>query len=474
LVLRIFWKKLRFHWNTGEATAIELQSRSRIVFFPQAASIGRLNCVFLAITVFALSGCRPNNSVPGVVQGASMAPTLFGEHLKLNCRDCQYPIRFHLDAVEPRWIPIVCPNCGFAENWVEDSSVEAAQSVTIRQQHKINRWDVVAFQLPDSKAMGIKRVVGLPGEKIEIDAGDLVADGKWLVKPWEVLKQIRVPVYDSAYQPTLTRIGERWRPLSAKSAWRRNGSTWSFASSNNVGTSEIENETSSDKRWDWLAYQNWRCCAHTGNRDDVFPIEDIDQFNPALSRQLNPVRDLFFEMEVRVSEGAKVAWRCFHAWETIELSLDPDRCKLIIERFQSETHDSKASKRRTELDLGWLGEGLAENSSLKIELSTFDGQLKLVLNDRLVVDESLEDASGEIGSRVLEIGACDGIVVLSRAKIWRDVYYHSLTESQFSVPISHYLLFGDNVPISVDSRNWKPGGVPANKILGTVEISALE
>jgi len=47
--------------------------------------------------------------------------------------------------------------------------------------HKINRYDIVVFQYPDDPSeLFIKRVIGMPGDKIEIENGSVYANGKKL------------------------------------------------------------------------------------------------------------------------------------------------------------------------------------------------------------------------------------------------------------------------------------------------------
>jgi signal peptidase I len=54
------------------------------------------------------------------------------------------------------------------------------------------RWDVVLIQSPlDSKSQWCKRIVGLPGEKIEIRGGDLMIDGVKISIP----SRLSIPAY---------------------------------------------------------------------------------------------------------------------------------------------------------------------------------------------------------------------------------------------------------------------------------------
>lgn len=51
--------------------------------------------------------------------------------------------------------------------------------------NKINRYDIVVFFKPDkSKKIIIKRIIGLPGEKIEIKKGDIYINDKEIPQPF--------------------------------------------------------------------------------------------------------------------------------------------------------------------------------------------------------------------------------------------------------------------------------------------------
>ena len=54
-----------------------------------------------------------------------------------------------------------------------------------RQQGVLERGDVIIFPNPDEPdRFFIKRVVGLPGERIEISDGQVHIDGQTLAEPW--------------------------------------------------------------------------------------------------------------------------------------------------------------------------------------------------------------------------------------------------------------------------------------------------
>jgi len=60
------------------------------------------------------------------------------------------------------------------------------EKITYRFVHGPRRGDVVVIDAPDQSEMLIKRVVGLPGETIELRNGQVYIDGEPLTEPWVV------------------------------------------------------------------------------------------------------------------------------------------------------------------------------------------------------------------------------------------------------------------------------------------------
>jgi len=58
------------------------------------------------------------------------------------------------------------------------------------------RGEVVLFRLGEDPEIYVKRVMGLPGEKVKILKDDLFIDGKRLVKERELLDRVKVPLLD--------------------------------------------------------------------------------------------------------------------------------------------------------------------------------------------------------------------------------------------------------------------------------------
>jgi len=60
------------------------------------------------------------------------------------------------------------------------------EKVTYRFLHGPRRGDIVVIDLPEQTEMLIKRVVGLPGETIEVRGGEVYIEGERLEEPWMV------------------------------------------------------------------------------------------------------------------------------------------------------------------------------------------------------------------------------------------------------------------------------------------------
>ena len=60
------------------------------------------------------------------------------------------------------------------------------EKITYRFVHGPRRGNVVVIDAPDQSEMLIKRVVGLPGETIELRNGQVYIDGEPLTEPWIV------------------------------------------------------------------------------------------------------------------------------------------------------------------------------------------------------------------------------------------------------------------------------------------------
>ncbi len=439
-------------------------------------SILKLFC--LALTLLFIVGCdsKPvsEKRIPGIVHGASMAPTLFGEHFSLECADCGLPIRFAV-GTDPLPAQMVCPNCGFKNIDLKLAEPLPVQRVWIDPDKPIQRWDVVAFRLPGSNSVGIKRIVGLPNEVIEIQNGKLTKEGVVLSKPLEVQKQLRIPVYDSAFCPKSIDPAARWQTKSEYTRWAVEDGQLVFDARLDI---DREPRSENDRGTplpvlDWIRFLNWRCCPHSGKRDDVFPVEDIDFYNPSTSRKLNPTADLFVEIEGNFPKEGIFGFRLFRGESVIEIVCE---CKGNQEVDVTWYARHGSDDDLPETDLARLTPSSHQPHSFKahrwpmerIELSLFDHQLKIHFDGQAVCHSEPIPEPQRFTDHVFEIGASSHSMNIRRVQIWRDIYYLEQSGKLEAGPESRILL-GDNPPLSTDSRFWNPPDIHKQDILGVVQ-----
>jgi len=175
----------------------------------------------------------------------SMADTLMGAHFRLRCPECGYRYEYGFvptshgmpeDTIPPQPVPIDqqtrCPSCGYFTPANKVMPVANGDRILvlkcIYQFKEPNRWDVVVFKNPLNPSENyIKRLIGLPGDTIEIIDGDIYIDGQIARKPPAVQQELWMPVYDNDYQPVSPNQrgafnGDRWQvPLDfGTSDWK--------------------------------------------------------------------------------------------------------------------------------------------------------------------------------------------------------------------------------------------------------------
>ena len=182
----------------------------------------------------------------------SMADTLRGAHFRLRCNQCGYKYEHGfvprsygypedtIPAGSVRLPPTRCPNCGYF--WPQGYAPNSAQTPVangdrilvlkcIYQFFQPKRWDVVVFKNPlDPTVNYIKRLVGLPGETLEVSDGDIYINGEIARKPPKVQNELWMPVYNNDYQPVQPRQGSF------------NGHTWQQPFRNEPGSKWITDD----------------------------------------------------------------------------------------------------------------------------------------------------------------------------------------------------------------------------------------
>jgi signal peptidase I len=163
-----------------------------------------------------------------VIPTGSMAPRLVGEHWHLRCPCCGLAYDYGLpgrpgvspprrgERGQPRGQPR-CPNCGYPFLAYGDAHYTARyldggdRVLVLKYIYRFQAprpWDVIVFRNPQNNRENyIKRLIGLPGETIEIVRGDVffrTDEGPWRIrrkerdKTQDAMWQI---VFDNDYRP---------------------------------------------------------------------------------------------------------------------------------------------------------------------------------------------------------------------------------------------------------------------------------
>lgn len=127
-------------------------------------------------------------TAPFAVVSGSMTPTLLGPHRKFECVRCG---KRNVVAIE---VPVItgfrpaCTSCGATGPQLDLLPVEPGDRMLVDYSALLyrepRRWEVVALRLPESPSrIAVKRIVGLPGETVELRGGEVYVDGNMIPKP---------------------------------------------------------------------------------------------------------------------------------------------------------------------------------------------------------------------------------------------------------------------------------------------------
>ncbi len=383
-----------------------------------------------------------------------MVPAFLGDHYLIDCADCG--ISFSVDAENiPDHQEATCPNCGFQGNSYQNLKRQPATPITLNTNFDdLARWDVVAFQFSGSTKYGVKRIVGLPGESIQIRNGDVWVNGILASRDWATKNQMKILSFDSEFLRE-SKSGDVER-LIFQGLWKKNGMTFRL-DSNEKGSA-------------WVFYQPIISFRGAENRMPTPLIRDNYAFNQSNSRsKLNSVDQLLVELELNVAAGNRVALFIPQVDRVVGFWLNTsDNCVSIYDENQLLANSSFSATN------GWF----------KLSVSTIDDDLQLFIDDQLVC-ESLGTSLGNLIDGVPQLpekfvgkypvclygdaGIMGGSLKVRGLKIFRDVFYTDRGEGNFQLKEDEFLVLGDNSPVSVDSRTWAKSEIARDQIIGKVK-----
>ena len=228
-----------------------------------------------------------------MISTGSMAPCLLGYHKRVICPTCGITFPFGTaydtdddpDAMVTGRSRAVCPNCGQPGIDVSDVPRNHGDQLLVNKQaylnHSPERWDIAVFRNPAKPTEAyVKRVVGLPGERIQIVGGDAIINGQIARKSFAQQLAIRIPVHEHDFRPPDDESFQpHWEavPSDDSSTDRPTSSTW--AKTQNSFIVRGGNVRRPDKEpVAWVEYHHWIRAG--GQHDTTVPLDrwpaDID------------------------------------------------------------------------------------------------------------------------------------------------------------------------------------------------------
>ncbi|HLW65046.1 MAG TPA: signal peptidase I [Gemmataceae bacterium] len=405
---------------------------------------------------------------PFGVPTGSMAPTLAGNHKECTCPRCGYPIvvgssvganndfRASQRAYSSAW----CPNCYCnhldLDKVPETTGDRLLVDKNIFEMRRPRRWEVAVFRCPDDVTKPyVKRVVGLPGEKVQIQDGDVYINGELARKTLEECRALRIPVFDEDYSPE----GDGW-----KMRWR-SGSPALNAALQEPGAlfqaRELHWDQNHRDEYAWLVYRHWLL---DEKKEDA--VRDVFGYNGGATRsELNFVHDFLIEFSLEVQRG--------HGIFAIGLRDGRDDIQAEIpcgiESEQGRTLHIEKVDGGSLADVPFI---LHEGKTYRIEMAFVDRRISLAVDGREVIAPLDLPAVRERKpvSRPVWLGAKNVSVTVRSFRIFRDMHYtptgRNAIYEAWPLGPNEYFMLGDNSANSEDSRYWSTPGVPASYLLG--------
>ena len=382
-----------------------------------------------------------------IVASGSMAPALRGPHRLWACTGCGREFACGLESLPSEGRSAVCPYCQRANDAGAGVDRRGSRVLVDRSAYvwrAPRRWEAVVLQYPgQQRDWCVKRIVGLPGERVEIRDGDVWIDGQVARKTVAETRQTAVLVHQAR--------------ASQGAGWHDSVGGWKTTNDRFVHRAVAMADGQPEAPIHWLEYHHPARSAATAAGDEG-PLLDESPYDQAESRLLNPVSDVLLACRVTCGDRGALLLRGENRGERFLVRLDLDSNEITLKRNGKVV----ASNRTVEIPRG----------PFRLDWMLADRQVQLALDGQVVIEYAYGSAGvPPDGLPSLAIGAQGSEVSLSRLEVWRDVDYTpgpARDRRKFVLGPDEYFLLGDNSPHSRDSRSWGRFGVSAGRLIGRV------
>ena len=447
----------------------------------------------------------------------SMADTLKGAHFRLRCRQCGYQYEYGFvpkdygldeDTVPSGSVPLAvtrCPSCGCYPSQLLcrrcrqvydtrsvakrnklrqnsgsggnttvppsrcprcNNSLLSGEAVSVANGDRIlvlkcvyqfsepKRWDVIVFKNPPEPTINyIKRLVGLPGEEVQIIDGDVYIDGRISRKPDKVQNELWMPVYDNDYQPVQPAEGTFNGHIWQQPFRNIRNSKWITTDSNSPTVFRLDSPADeiNSMVYDTSIGNDFRA---------TYAYNSVEKYGhrPNCSDLMVRFYSLAADSQGRIGIALSKYQTSYKAWvdlagEMVITKVEQGKEPIELARKAIEAHSINPLKRT-----------LVKFANVDHRLIFEYGGTKWT-HDLGSDPEDAGQIKEDIEPRVEIFGS--GKLTLSHIAIFRDIHYTSenngyqgqAIEEPFVLEEDQFFVLGDNSPNSEDCRWWRRAGL---------------